>query len=162
MKFYSAEMVNRWNGDHTGANQEQYDQEWVVAQDGYDLHYVKLADNLPASVRKFSELVLFNEAVVSLPLTSSRRGDEFTLVVGNAADKMLHVVSYTLEEPLEVKTNQGIGFDPPENAAVWLYDEFDVNDAGLFQHNILFSNGQELTITFKAMHWRECLVQQEA
>lgn len=168
MKFYTAEMVNRWNGDILGANKEVYDREWEEAQDSYDRHYAKIADNLPVSARKFCEAVLHNEAVVALPRSVDQegrilgyiRGDDYTVVTVSQRDKTLHVVTYSLEKPPLAKVNDGNGFDPPENSAVWLYDELGVDDAGMFTHNILFSNGVEITVTFKTIHWYEALVQE--
>jgi len=169
MKFYTAEMVNRWNGDILGTNKDKYDREWDEAQDNYDRHYARLADGFPASVRKFAELVLHNESVVTLPRTLDGENrvvgyvhnDEYTVVTASQRDSVAHVVTYTLEKPPVVVKHDGGGFDPPENVAVWLYDEFDVDDAGLFKHSILFSNGVELVVTFQTMHWYECAIQEE-
>ena len=178
MKFYTAEMINAWNQNDAGQDNEMlYRKLWEDAQDGYESHYRRLTDNLPVSVKKFSDAVLHNESVVSLPRMLRHEsgcpepseglvegfdgGDEYTIVVAELRERMLHVVTYTLEMPPAVKLHSGPGFDPPENVAVWLYDEFDVDDMGRFTHNILFSNGVEIILKFKMMHWYECQMQVE-
>jgi hypothetical protein len=170
MKFYTAEMVNRWNGDVLGTNKEVYDREWDETQDQYERHYARLADSFPASVRRFNEIaVLHNESIVALPRTSDAEGRvvgyqrdaDYTVVTVSRVDQMVHVLTYLLEKPPTVRIHDSGGFDPPENAAVWLYDEFDVDDAGLFIHRILFSNGVELTVTFKTLNWYECSINEE-
>jgi len=178
MKFYTADMVNCWNqNDSAEDNEMLYRRLWDEAQDGYERQYRRLVDSFPLSVRKFSDAVLHNESVVSLPrmlrhdsghpepteglVEGFRGGDDYTIVVAESKERMLHVVTYTLEMSPVVKLHSGAGFDPPENVAVWLYDEFDVDEMGRFTHNILFSNGVEMVLKFKTMHWHECLMQVE-
>lgn len=167
MKYFTAEIVNN---DVRGANKEVSDREWEDAQDEYDRHYARLADSLPASVRRFNEVaVLHNESVVSLPhatdvegrVVGYQRDSEYTVVTAHRADQLLHILTYVLEKPPTVRLHEGVGFDPPESGGVWLYDEFDVDDAGLYVHRVLFSNGVELTLTFKTMNWYECAIQEE-
>jgi hypothetical protein len=170
MKFYTAEMVNRWNSDTLGANKELHDREWDAAQDQYDRHYARIADSLPASVRNFNETaVLHDETALSLPreldvegrVIGYKRDSEYTIVTLSRADRILHVLSYLLEKPPVVRVHDGQGFDPPDSSSIWLYDEFDVDDAGLFVHRVLFSNGVEMTFTFSNFYWYEAEVREE-
>jgi hypothetical protein len=171
VKFYTPEMVNLWNSANPLDEQahDKFNQEWEDAQDACERHTLDIAEKFPLSVRKFFDCVLHNEAVISLPraldydgrVVGYAPGDGYTVVTASGLDGLLHVLTYNLELAPRVVYHEGIGFDPADNAAVWLYDEFHLDDAGRFQHNVLFSNGMELIVTFKCMHWHECVMQEE-
>ncbi len=156
MRFFKPDMVNQWNKlDLTGENKAKHDREWDEAQDAYDAHFLRVADDLPRSVRHLNEdCVLFNEAVVSLPrATGFKTGDVYAVVTSSDKDSQLHVLTYTLESPPTIVQHEGDGFDPPALDGVWLYDEFLITEDGHYQHNVLFSNGAELEVKFKTLHW---------
>jgi hypothetical protein len=162
MKFYTAEMVNRWNEDVQGTNKDVYDREWEEAQDAYDKHIQSITDDLSYSVRKFTDAVLHDETLISVPKVNNfGAGDEFTVVTVSKRDGLLHVVTWVLDEIPKLKFNDGKGFDLKDRMGVWLYDEVGINGEGKYTHNVLFSNGMELAVVFRDMHWYECLVQEE-
>ena len=164
MLYYTPDLVNRWQSDYGEASKEVYDQEWDDTQDAYERHFT--TTEFPLSVRKFFNLVLHDELVMSLPKATDVDNnvigyfpnDDYIMVLSNDRDDCVHILTYTLEKPPTIKHHSGHGFDSIESDPVWLYDEFDLDDAGLFRHSVLFSNGMELNVTFKSMHWLECNV----
>lgn len=167
MKYFTADLVNKWNVlDMTGQNDTRENDEWDNICETYEAYAAELYDRMPLSVRKFGEVVLHEEAVLSMPLkpledgklAGYQPGDTYTVVTTLEAEDLLHAITYTLEEAPRVIFHEGNGFDPVENVAVWLYDEFGIDEHGKFTHHVLFSNGVELCIVFRDMHWRECSV----
>ncbi len=169
MKFFTAEIVNRWNSELVPDEQwEQEDQEWRENLEAYGKHIKRISDRLPDSVLKFVDLVLHDEDVVAMPravdfdgrVVGYKHGDDYSVVTHNPSDRMLHVMTYVIEKPPTIRIHEGSGFTASD-LAVWLYDELDIDEAGLFTHSVLFSNGIELTVMFSAMHWQECQIQKE-
>lgn len=161
MKFFKPEVVSLWNHSNPlGSDKTKEDVEWDASQDAYEAHFTQIADELPRSVRYFTECVLFNELVISLPKPSGYlRGENYTVVTANNTDKQMHILTYVLEQPPAITVHEGPGFDPPASDGVWLYDEFSVTEDGLFRHNVLFSNGSELEIRFKSLHWHQAAIE---
>jgi hypothetical protein len=161
MKYYTPEMVNRWNGDKLGLRQAEFDAEWDKAQTEYEEHFAKLKD-LPLSVQKLHDgAVLYGERLISLPKPEGyQRGEDFVIVTGDERDGVNHILVYTVEKPPVVRVHEGVGFDPATTPGVWLYDEFGVDADGAFTHNTIFTNGIEVEVTFKSMHWIEAVTQE--
>lgn len=163
MKYYTPEMVNRWNADKLGLREVEFGEEWDKAQTDYEASFAQLKD-LPLSVQKLHDsAVLYGERLISLPKPEGyQRGEDYAVVTGESRDGVNHILVYTLEKPPLVTAHEGVGFDPATTPGVWLYDEFGVDGDGNFTHNVIFTNGIELEVVFKSMHWIEALTQESA
>lgn len=163
MKYYTPDMVNRWNADKLGLHQAEFDEEWDNAQTAYEEAFSKLKD-IPLSVQKLHDgAVLYGERAISIPKPDGyHRGEEYVLVTGDEKDGVNHILVYTVEKTPLLTVHEGVGFDPATTPGIWLYDEFGLDAEGNFTHNVIFTNGIELEVTFKSLHWIEALTQESA
>jgi hypothetical protein len=133
--------------------------QWEEAVAGYRQYLQHIRKQLPRSLRKIMDSVYLHDAAV---LSMHQNEDLFVVTLQPESDPgRLVVLGYTLvEEPVVVQ--KVLPADRCREPVAWLYDELDLDrpegPAGLpvpegkptFRHNILLSNGWEVTLRFRS------------
>jgi hypothetical protein len=163
MKFFPPELYVRYCSPDPAVASAAED-EWERAIRRCNRHYKKIKPELPESVRDFLDKQCLHDAEVFAParlpqpaLPGSR--EDVILVTQNvntlipASLNTLITLQYAVtEEPL-VETPVASDVFHQANP-IWLYDEFDVLENGVFSHEILLSTGRVLTIRFRAFRFQ--------
>jgi hypothetical protein len=133
-------------------------QQWEEALAAYRQHLQQIRAELPKGMRRLVESVYLHDARI---LSMHQTEEKFVITLQPESDpRRLVVLGYTLvEEPLIEQ--QALPTDRQSSPVEWLYDELDLDrpegprglpvSAGepTFRHNILLSNGWEVTIRFR-------------
>ena len=139
---------------------------WDKSLAAYEKRLAEIRADLPESVRQFLEVGLLHDADfecwnASCLERAFPRRLQFVVRQNNwGPDKYLYVLRYKLVPPdpfaeeYQPQTKWALhklpGFvnpEPPYNPQ-WMYDEFDVVAPGVYEHNVLMSDGVELNIRF--------------
>lgn len=128
------------------------DTAWEDAADRYEAYLQTIRPDLPESVRQLLDGFYLHDVRV---LSVGQRGETFVVSLQlDAPPHELLTITYTLAGPPEmtkVPFPDGEGSSPP----AWLYDEIErvrEGDQNCFVHSVLFSNGWEVRIPFRAVH----------
>lgn len=146
MKYFTPERHLRLGALDNEANFLAALQEWEDANTNYLAHVESIRPELPSELLHLSKEVLLHDAHV---LSAYQQDDLFVLTLQPELDDLrLVVLTYRLAQELDVRTVL-----PPDSCTsvpLFTYDEMDLDvpAAGgpTFRHNILLSNGLELTI----------------
>jgi hypothetical protein len=130
----------------------EVDRLWEEALAEYERRLAEVRLDMPGHLRAFTELLLHDARVESI----SRRDGELVMVLRkDSPPQDLVTVTYTLGgEPFIDREAL-----PPEhrsNVMDFLYDELDVieeNGQKVFTQSILFSNGWEVQLRFRDLHF---------
>ncbi len=149
------------NADMHNANQAEDDEasdiaskNWDAALEAYEKRLVDLQFIMPPAVWQFMTRMNLHDAF-SLSSGFSPNGDKYMLTVrqtDSQSDRYLAILIYDLVD-VEGQKHTGPGFHSPHNQTYWLYDEFDMVKEGVFLHEVLFSDGTQLNISFKDFHF---------
>ncbi len=166
MKYMQAHLVNQMNDE--SCDQEKVAAEWEKGCDEYHNRMLEIEKRLPESVQAFLKGYCLHDADLCGRTDWKPQADDSKLYLycrdfysrddGNHIQNA-YTLEYDLEQPVALEKHWGPGFH--EDATIWLYDEFDIDDQGRFVHNILFSNGLEASITFKKMTWFRARIEEE-
>jgi hypothetical protein len=151
MKYFTRERYLALQNFEEAA-MDAADADWEEAVERYDAYLQSIRPELPESVRQLLEGFYLHDARV---LSMGQRGETFVISLQlDVPPNELVTITYTLAGPPEVKTETFPWADP---AAVvdWLYEEIELvreGDGHYFVHSILFGNGWEVRIPFRAVH----------
>ena len=106
-------------------------EDWNQQIEAYDEHFKMIQDELPQSVRTFSEYSFHDAVVRNLAQPEERR---ITLELEVWPGKVSYRISF-----LEVKD---FSLPDPIVDCWWLYEEVSLHDTGQFRLDILFTNAQ--------------------
>jgi hypothetical protein len=149
MKFFTPELYVRFNSAATSvANRANAD--WERALAAYRKHLRSIRLKLPASVACLASDSCLHDAEylgftkMTMPAMT---GDVALIAVRK--DGAVNFLVYVLDgEPMVTRPLEADVFDVSQPH--WLYDEMDVAGVGVFQHDILLSDGRKLSVRFTA------------
>ncbi len=149
MKFFTPELYVRFNSAVTSvANRANAD--WELALAAYRKHRRSIRLKLPASVACLANDTCLHDAEylgftkMTMPAMT---GDMVLIAVRK--DGAVNFLVYVLDgEPMVTRPLEADVFDVAQPH--WLYDEIDIARAGVFQHDILLSDGRVLSVQFTA------------
>lgn len=149
MKFFTPELYVRFNSAVTSvANRANTDWERAVA--AYRKHRRSIRLKLPASVACLAHDTCLHDAEylgftkMTMPAMT---GDMALIAVRK--DGAVNFLVYVFDgEPMVTRPLEADIFDVSQPH--WLYDEIDIARAGVFQHDILLSDGRVLSVQFTA------------
>lgn len=128
------------------------DAAWADAVAHYDAYLQTIRPEMAEAVRELVDGFYLHDARV---LSMGRRGDTFVISLQlDVPPKELLTITYTLAGAADIKQDL-FPWAKAGAAPVWLYEEIELagEDEGRhFVHSILFSNGWELRLPFRAVH----------
>jgi hypothetical protein len=128
------------------------DDAWAEAVARYESYLRTIRPEMPEAVRELVEGFYLHDARV---LSMGRRGDTYVISVQlDAPPNELLTITYGLADPPEIKQELFPWADATA-APHWLYDEVELIRQGSeprFVHSILFSNGWEVRLPFRAVN----------
>ena len=149
MKFFTPELYARFNSE-VASVANRADADWERALAAYRKHLRSIRLKLPATVASMANDSCLHDAEylgfskMTMPAMS---GDVAMIAVRK--DGAVHFLVYVLDgEPLVTRPLEDDAFDVSQPH--WLYDEVDVAGDGVFQHDILLSDGRVLSVRFTA------------
>lgn len=124
---------------------------WEDATESYKQHLERIGPKLTANARRVAETLCLHDAdylgMAVLPTPDTHKSLAVLLTRQDPAQMFL--VYYLAEEPLIQAAEREWPYSKQQ--VHWLYDEFDVSDDGLQQHEILLSNGHVTKLRFYEM-----------
>ena len=149
MKFFTPELYSRFNSE-VASVANRADADWERALTAYRKHLRSIHPKLSASVARLANDSCLHDAEylgfskMTMPAMS---GDVAMIAVRNGG--AVHFLVYVLDgEPLVTRPLENAVFDVSQPH--WLYDEVDVAGDGVFQHDILLSDGRVFSVRFTA------------
>ena len=149
MKFFTPECYVRFNSPEASVA-NRADSDWERALTAYRKHLRSLRLKLSPSVARLANDACLHDAEYlgfSKMTMPAMTGDVATIAVRK--DGAVNFLVYVLaDEPLVTRPLESEAFDVSQPH--WLYDEVDVVGTGIFQHEILLSDGRVLSVRFTA------------
>ncbi len=131
---------------------ERADANWEHAVDDYDAYLQSIRPEMPEPVRQLVDGFYLRDARV---LSVGQRGDTFVISVQlDVPPNELLTITYTLAGPAEIN-KELFPWADPAGVVDWQYEELELvrtGDRPHFIHAILFGNGWEARIPFRAVH----------
>ena len=161
MKFFTPELfvaLNSQDGDVVDEALEK----WDAARDDYRKHFAKLEKKLPRSFLKLCKTVPLHDGLVERPAnpvwTICQTDDEGECSRAVISIRQEHaefdLIYLDLVKPSErSKPVESDRFS--DEHVLWLYDEVGRTKDGDFTHEILFSNGCVVLVTFQGFKYVE-------
>jgi len=149
MKYFTPQLYVDFNsGDAAVA--DRADARWEQAMAKYRNRVRTIGPQLPDSVRELAEKACLHDArylgYTKTPVPNS--GGE-TAMVALQQDRNIVLLFYVLAaEPALSHAHPADVF--AQHDVHWLYDEVDVGPDGVYEHEILLSNGRVLSLRFVA------------
>lgn len=149
MRFFTPELYVRFNSAVTSVA-NRADADWERALTAYRKHLNSIRPKLTASIASLTSNTCLHDAEYlgfSKMTMPAMTGDVAMIAVRK--DGAVNFLVYVLDgEPLVTRPLEDDLFDVSQPQ--WLYDELDVAGNGVFQHDILLSDGRVLSIRFTA------------
>jgi hypothetical protein len=150
MKYFTPALYLRFRSTNGGDALKAHD-DWELAIEAYRKHLEEIGGQMTTDVKKLAQTLCLHDAdylgMALLPTLDSGKPLAVLLIRQNTSRTFL--VYLLSEQPL---TEAFDGEWPYSTEQVhWLYDEFDVDEAGVQQHEVLLSNGQIVTLRFHEM-----------
>ena len=127
------------------------DAAWATVADQYDAYVRTIRPELPEAVRQLLEGFYLHDARV---LSMGQRGDTFVITLQlDVPPNELLTITYSLAGTPEIRTDR-FPWAAPAETPHWLYEEIELVHDGnerRFAHSILFSNGWEVRLPFRAV-----------
>ncbi len=150
MKFFTPELYLKLNSSDDKVVEEAHDK-WEQALIDYKNHLHDIS-KFSEPIRKCAETLCLHDARF-LNRPWPLEGEIVNLALEHQS-KFIFLIYCLAERPLCQIVNQRWPFKNGSDY-VWLYDEFDVTDQGILQHEILISSGHLMTIKFYEMFKHE-------
>jgi hypothetical protein len=155
MKFFTPELYVL--GNSADPNEvDRAEAEWERALRRYRRHYRKIEQQLPKGLRDFHDQYCLHDADLFSPAwwTTPVGATNVVIVVQNTNTLVpdhlntLMFLQYTLsgEPSIETPVASDVFY---RGSPVWLYDELDVVEPGVFSHEIFVSDGRVIRLTFR-------------
>jgi hypothetical protein len=149
MKYFTPELYVEFNSDDPGVA-DRAEADWEKATAEYHKHVRKISRRLTGKTRELAESTCLHDAAflgyLKVPVPKS--SGELAVVAAEKGDDVLLLIYVLAEEPSLSEPHQADVFS--DIAVLWLYDEVDVTDRGVYSHDILSSNGRVLSVKFVA------------
>ena len=139
-------MFERLNADD---DSDRADAAWTRAEEAYFGRLAEILERLPRHVRQFVDEECLHDAemlgLVAPPIESVAWGRRDARLLVRQDDRLVTLEYLGLAESPKFEPacypKQNAKFQP-----LWLYDELDVTESGLFVHRVFFSSGYLLTL----------------
>ncbi len=162
MKYFTPDMYARINAASDDEAEAAHD-EWEQAGRRFRRRYKKIESQLPEFLRKFHDEQCLHDAdwcgLALLPTYTFPLNSSGVTIVARQANTLipeflntLAILQYTvtappiIEKPVVSKAFSDV-------QPIWLYDEIDLIEPGVFSHSILVSNGLVVTIQFREFRY---------
>ncbi len=171
MKYFTPELYVRFNS-HDDDVADAADDEWEKQIKMYRKHYKRLERQLPEELRRFHNEQCLHDADVEGPLIvqpfslpwSPRYAVIAARQINTLIPEFLNTVAVLFyevtDEPVIEKSVSAPVFRSVQ--PIWLYEEEDVIKPGLFEQEILISDGRVIKIRFRDFHYSIVPLKQEA
>jgi hypothetical protein len=158
MKYFTPELLLRFRSEDDDIA-DAASEEWERAIARYRRRFRKLRPSLPESVRKFHDEYCLHDAEVCAPARLPG-GQQDVIIVTQNLDTLfpehlntLITLQYAVAEaPVIERCPEADAFY--QRHPIWLYDEFDVIEPGVFSHEILISTGRVIKIRFRDFRYQ--------
>jgi len=161
MKFFTPELYVRFGSSDDDVALPAHE-EWEQVIKRYRRHYKKIETQLPLALRKFHDEQCLHDADLFapaiLPANAPWNGPEVVIVAQQVNTlfpefiNTLAILQYTIttdavvEVPLQAEIFRKV-------QPIWLYDEVDVVEPGVFSHEILVSDGRVIKLRFRDFNY---------
>jgi hypothetical protein len=168
MKFFTPDLYVRFNSRDEDAALEAHE-EWERRIKRYQRRYKKIEPQLPPMLRKFHDEQCLHDADVFAPALLSGNAPwkpPEVVIVAQQINTLfpefvntLAILQYTIttDPVIEVPVQSEV-FNRVQ--PIWLYEEVDVVEPGIFSHEILISDGRVIKLLFRDFNYhiaRLCL-----
>ena len=147
MKYFTPELYERFNSRDIDIA-DRADTAWHKAEAKYKARLDKIRDSVPATIRDLADKFCLHDADV-MAIGLDTQTVSIMLRLGNN----LYWLTYGLTSKV-VPTSPRLASAFSSNSVRWLYDEVDMPTAGVFSHEILLSDGQEIRLFFDKFDYR--------
>ena len=159
MRYFTPELYLRFNSPDRAKMARAHD-DWEDALQAYRRHLQQIGPQMSLPARNVAESLCLHDAdylgMAVVPMLDVGKSLAVLLARQNARRVCL---VYLLDmQPLIQESPPRWPFS--KDQVHWLYDEFDVDQCGLQQHEVLLSNGQILTLRFHEMQIIEHQIEQ--
>jgi hypothetical protein len=171
MKYFTPELCVRGNSNDPD-EVDRAEVEWEDALKRYEKHYKKIEKRLPPELRKFDSEQCLHDAYFDGPVIERPFAlpwsPKYVMIAARQINTLVPefvntvaVLFYTITEDPVIET-------PVDSAVfnkakpIWLYEEVDAIEPGLFLHEILVSDGRVIKIRFTDFHYSIVPLKQEA
>jgi hypothetical protein len=161
MKFFTAQLFADLNSNDDEVV-EQAEEQWEAARKEYHAHFRRVEKRLPTSLVRLCRMVSLHDSRVQgsasrawVVYENGERGQGSRAIVSVRLEHADFDLFY-LDPPEPTRLTRPV--DSPvfhEENVIWLYDEVDCLKGGIFSHEILFSNGNVLRVTFQDFKYIE-------
>lgn len=147
MKFFTPDLYLRFNSRDRDVVEKAHE-EWEEAIVGYQRHLAAISARLTPSTRAIAETLCLHDAeylglaVSRIPDSSSSLATLWTRQ-GAASRLLIYILA---AESLIQQASENWPYSDQD--VHWLYDEFDVSEQGIAQHEVLLSDGRVLRFQF--------------
>lgn len=158
MKYFTPELYVQGNSSDPDAV-DWVEEEWERALKRYRRHYKKIEGQLPESVRYFHDHHCLHDADIFAPAWLSPQtmpwNFQNVVIVVQNINTLLPEYKNTLMFLQYAVTAEPVIDTPLHSDAfnkvqpIWLYDEIDVVEPGVFSHEIFVSDGRVIRLTFR-------------
>jgi hypothetical protein len=162
MKFFTPELYLRFNDASDDEAEAAFD-EWERAGRRFQRRYKKIESQLPEALRRFHDEQCLHDAdwcgIAQLPTYTFPLNSPGVTIIASQENTLipefkntLAILQYVItappviEKPLEAKVFSAV-------QPIWLYDEIDLVEPGVFSHSILVSSGLVVTIQFREFRY---------
>lgn len=150
MNYFTPELYRRFSSSNRADVVQAHD-DWEHAIEAYRRHLEEVGPKMTANVRSLAETLCLHDAdylgMAVLPTPDAGKPLAVLLTRQNASRVFL--IYFLAEQPLTHQVDSDWPFS--KEHVHWLYDEFDVDEAGRQRHEVLLSNGQIVTLRFHEM-----------
>src|SRR5438270_1917164 len=157
MKFFTPELYAQGNAPDDDLV-DQAEEEWERRLKRYRRHYKKIEEQLPPMLRRFHDEQSLHDANVFTPAVLAGsvpwKPPEVVIVaqqVNTLIPEFLNtlaILHYSITaDPIVTVPLQAEAFHGSN--PIWLYDEVDVVEPGVFSHEILVSDGRVIKLLFR-------------
>ncbi len=151
MKYFTPELVVAYGSDNP-ATWKDAEARWDDACACYDAYLASIKDRLPADLRHVEDTYRLHDAVVR---AMGRRDGAFVLVLqpANPPQRLLTIVYELVGEPVIQQDVLPAAYQSTGGYVDWQYDEIEMveGEPPTWRQSILFSNGWEVTLRFRAV-----------
>jgi hypothetical protein len=147
MKYFTPELYLQFNSPDPSLA-ETAQQAWEDAVERYHQHIAEIGPRMTASARQVvNSLCLHDAEYVGIELTFlPEQNGKLAIVMVHQGKMAVFLVYMLLQEPL---IEEFAPWPFSKEHVHWLYDEFDVQSGGGYQHQVLLSDGRVVTLRFR-------------
>ena len=161
MKFFTPELFVALNSQQEDVVDEAIEK-WDAARDDYRKHFAKIEKKLPKSFVKLCKTVSLHDSLVERPANpvwticqTDDQGEHIRAIISLRQEHAeFDLIYLDLVKPTE--WSKPVDSDRfSDEHVLWLYDEVGRTKDGNYTHEILFSNGHVVLVTFQGFTYVE-------